>query len=220
MNEIENQKATASHRRRNRRRNYLINPAFQWKHAGMIMLCVFVVSSLLSTMLYGVLHHQARLRSMHPETYQAEVSLVILFSALLLAAVAAAGVGTWWIILSHRICGPLSVMGGWLAELGRGSYPHLRPLRRKDEFKDFYAILSETINSLKARREAELSRFRAVLAETRSVADGDERQLRDALESVNAQLESWCQDTSRSLGMPAEAVPAEDDQQPVVAAVI
>ena len=220
MNEIESQKATANQRRRNRRRNYLINSAFQWKHAGMIMLCVFVVSSLLSTMLYGVLHHQARLRSMHPETYQAEVSLVILFSALLLAAVAAAGVGTWWIVLSHRICGPLSVMGGWLAELGRGGFPNLRPLRRKDEFKDFYAILSETINSLKARREAELSTFRAVLAETRSVADGDEHQLRDALESVTAQLESWCHDTSRSLGMRTEAAPVENDQQPVVAAVI
>lgn len=219
MSSTKNHAESAGYRRRNRRRRYLINPAFQWKYAATITICVLLAASFLSMCLFFLLHKQARLISMYPETYVARTSVVIVLFTLGFAVLTAGGVGLWWIVLTHRFCGPLSVMGGWLAELGGGGFPKLRPLRRKDEFKDFYAILSDTIDSLKARREAELSRFRAVLAETRSVADGDERQLRSALESVTTQLESWCQDTACSLGMRAEAAPAKDDHQPALTAV-
>ena len=213
MNKIENQNTDAGHRLRNRRRKYIINPAFQWKYAGAITLSVFAVSALISTVLYGVLHHQARLRFMHPETYQGEVSQVILFSALALAALTAAGVGVWWIVLTHRFCGPLTVMGRWLAELGSGRFPHLRPLRQKDEFREFYAILAKTVDSLKTTKQEELAAFTEALEAVRVASDGDEQVLRGAMGALATRLQTWRRDAADTLGVPVEEVLSKPEKR-------
>ena len=50
-----------------------------------------------------------------------------------------------FIILSHRISGPVQVMTGYLKEIKEGSMPAFRPLRKKDELKPFYDELRNAI---------------------------------------------------------------------------
>src|SRR5262245_38755540 len=119
-----------------RRKQYLINPGFQWKVAGTIAVAVFLFSILISITLYGTLHQQARLRAANPVTYSADVTSVMICFGLGFAAITAGGVGLWSILMTHRVCGPMYVMKRYLLELAGGRLPSLRPLRKRDEFKD------------------------------------------------------------------------------------
>jgi hypothetical protein len=138
------------------RRNYLINPMFQWRHAGTIAGVVFLVSSIISMVLYGILHEQARLRLMNPIGYRAEVTWIILLSSLGFAAVTAGGVGLWSIIVTHRIYGPVFVLKRSLLEIAAGRWPNMRPLRSKDEFKDLFEAFATAVEALKARQRSQM----------------------------------------------------------------
>jgi len=193
-------------RRPYRRRKYLIKPAFQWKYAITAALAVFLISCMMTTLLYGVLHHQARQRSLHPQGYVAEVSLVVCVSALAFAVLTAGGVGLWCIILTHRVCGPLYVMEKFLSGLAKGRLPKLRPLRRKDEFKDFYEVFSRALGSLEARKRTELATLTRALEIAQPAADADEVTCREALDSVATCIEKLRVETAAALGEEVEAV--------------
>ena len=213
MGSPDNHDTTARAQQLNRRRKYIIDPAFQWKYALTVTLTVFLISCLASTVLFGVLHQQARLRAMHPESYQAGVSLTIVCSALVFALLTAGGVGYWWLVITHRISGPLFVIGRWLAELGGGRFPNLRPLRRKDEFKGFYAIFRNTVESLKAKKQAELAAFSEALQEVQSAADEDEDTLRTVLHSLETHLEAWRRDAACALGVRLDETQVEPPKE-------
>ena len=104
----------------NRRRKYLINPAFQWKHAITLSLAVFLLSSILSCVLYSVLHEQARHRIMYPMSYSMDVGTVILFSAFGFSVLTAGAVG-FWCIFTTTVSGTL--LPGSLLR-GTGRRPH------------------------------------------------------------------------------------------------
>ncbi|MGB2988170.1 MAG: hypothetical protein WBE26_20060 [Phycisphaerae bacterium] len=184
----------------NRRRKYVINPAFQWKYIVTSALVIFLISSLMSLVLYGLLHRQARLRFMSPETYTAEVTLVILLFAVGFATVTAVGVGLWCVIVTHRICGPLFVLERHLLELTRGRFPKLRPLRRKDEFKELYRVFSKAVDSLKTRKQTDLAALTDSLETAKSAIGSDDETRQNALESLVRQIESLRRAAAEALG--------------------
>jgi nitrogen fixation/metabolism regulation signal transduction histidine kinase len=53
--------------------------------------------------------------------------------------------------LTHRISGPILVMSNYMKEIIEGKMPNPRPLRDKDELKEFYDLFREMVNSLKKR---------------------------------------------------------------------
>lgn len=171
-----------------RRRNYVINPSFQWRHSITIALAVFLVSSIISCVLYGVLHHQARMRMINPANYTAEVTGVILLFAVVFSALTAGGVGLWFMLVTHRICGPMHVLKRHLSELAHGRFPQIRPLRRKDEFKDLFATFQEAIDFLKMRRQYELNALSEVMQTVDDAAAQSNGEDSDAFRSVADQL--------------------------------
>jgi HAMP domain-containing protein len=191
------------HRPQKHRRRLLVNPMFQLRYACVLTVAIFISSSLLSTVLFGILHQQARLRQAYPGI-ATQVSLVILFAGLGFAALTATGVACWWFVVSRRVCGPLIVMERWLNELGAGQVPDLRPLRRNDEFKEFYAAFSRMVANLKARKQVELAEFTSALHTVCSTADADEQALRDALDTLKTHLEKWRNEAADFLLMQPE----------------
>lgn len=143
---------------RRRRRARVVRPAFQLKHAITLALAVFVLTSIVSSVLYGVLHAQARQRALTPESYTAEVGLVILLFAVGLSLVTALALGIWFILVTHRICGPLVYFQRCLEEIAQGNIPELRPIRKKDELHDFWNALSGAIEAIKQSREPKRGR--------------------------------------------------------------
>lgn len=178
-----------NHRGRKCRKQYVVNAAFQWKCCATIAVVIFFASSIISCVLYGILHQQARMRLIHAATYTAEVPWVIFAFAMGLAALTAGGVGLWSIFMTHRICGPLSLLRRHVDELAQGRLPKVRPLRRKDEFKDLFVAFGRAVSSLNACKRAELSTLTKVLDIARSAINGDENQRKDALVAVASHVE-------------------------------
>ncbi|MCP4132273.1 MAG: hypothetical protein GY754_14980 [bacterium] len=54
---------------------------------------------------------------------------------------------------THRISGPIYVISNYMKEIIEGKYPYPRPLRDKDELKDFYELFKKMIRSLEDRNK-------------------------------------------------------------------
>jgi len=191
-----------------RRKQYLINPGFQWKVAGTIAVAVFLFSILISITLYGTLHQQARLRAADPGGYTAEVTSIMVCFGLGFAALTAGGVGLWSILMTHRICGPMFVMKRYLLELAGGRVPSLRPLRKRDEFKDLYDAFDQAITSLRTGRQRDLMQLNTVLDALRQ-AGTEPSAARTAMQAVTERIEALRASAQASLA-DCTPVPEQD----------
>jgi len=181
------------------RKQYLINPGFQWKVAGTIAVAVFLFSILISVTLYGTLHQQARMRAADPMAYVAPVTSIMVCFAMGFAAITAGGVGLWSILMTHRICGPMFVMKRYLLEVAEGRIPSLRPLRKRDEFKDLYEAFDKAISSLRTNRQRELMQLNTALEAARQVQGADADTMQQNLETVMERIEWLRSRTQESL---------------------
>ncbi len=183
-----------------RRRQYIVNPAFQWKYVATGAVAVFMVACVISLVQFTMLHQQARMRAMNPTTYTADVGTAVLCFAGAFALLTAGAVGLWSVVLTHRVCGPLFMMERHLVELSKGRIPTMRPLRRKDEFKDFHATLNRTFATLKTNKERELEAATKALSNVTSAINTNDATRKDALCSVARNLESLCNAAREALG--------------------
>lgn len=55
--------------------------------------------------------------------------------------------------ITHRISGPVYVMSNYFRDIIDGKLPDPRPLREKDELKDFYELFKELVYSLQHREK-------------------------------------------------------------------
>jgi len=198
-----------------RRRNYLINPVFQWKQAGAISLIVFFMSTTVSAVLYGILHQQARLLATNPAGYRPETTLVMVCFGLGFAALTAGGVGLWSILMTHRISGPVFVIKRYLMQIAEGRLPAMRPLRRRDEFKDLHEALDRAIHSLRIGKQRELARINDALDAAQCVLAGEGASAQSALEDVIRKLDWLKEQANKTL---FESPAPEVQSSPVPAA--
>ena len=196
-----------------RRRNYIINPAFQWKYTLTIGIGMFLIASLMGIVMFGTLHQQARARVMFPATSEVgqNASTLIIF-AVGLSAVMVAALGCWSIVMTHRISGPLFVLQSLFTDLGKGLFPKRRPLRKKDEFKELHDSFWTAVDSLRAKRGSELAMLTEALNTARSAATGDDEARKCALGLIAAQIEPLCNEIAGALDQPAPAEPTTDSR--------
>ena len=90
------------------------------------------------------------------------VLAVVLISALL---------GLSGMLLTHRIAGPVFVMGRAMNTLAAGKYPTLRPLRKSDDLTELYGSLRALFDSLLKTERAEVATLEKAL-EMISASDG------------------------------------------------
>jgi signal transduction histidine kinase len=81
------------------------------------------------------------------------------------ALVVAGVLALFGLVLTHRVAGPVYVMGLYIATLAAGRYPRMRPLRKKDELRGFFDRLSEAVDRIR-EREAEEARLLSEVIET------------------------------------------------------
>jgi hypothetical protein len=184
--------------RRNRRRKYIIDPSFQWRFVLTIAATVFIASTIISSVLYGVLHEQARGRFMDPTGYVADVALVLVGFGLLLSLVAAIGVGVWCILMTHRICGPLHVVGCQLKDLASGRLPKPRKLRTKDEFQAFYQLFSQAVESVRNRQQQAWKMLSELASTAENALDSGDEPRKAALTEIVRQVRNLQESISRT----------------------
>jgi len=54
-------------------------------------------------------------------------------------------------VITHRVAGPVFVMGHYLRVLAEGRFPRMRTLRRSDELKTFFKTFLEAVDAMKLR---------------------------------------------------------------------
>lgn len=216
MSSTQHQERKGKGSRSDRRKNYLINPAFQWKYTLLMLLGLFVVSSFSAVTLFGALHQQARARILNPQIInQWENTWTIVFSCGAFSIVTMIALGVWNIVITHRMCGPLFVIERYLDELAGGRIPTLRPLRRKDEFKELYASFGRAVELLRSNAQSEMQILDDLLALARSAAGNDPERRKQVIASMENHLRELRGRCSGALGTgplhaaldePAEAI--------------
>lgn len=205
---------------KNRRQKYIINPAFQWKYALFVACSVFTVTCVMGSVMYVVLHDQARQRIVDPSMYSTSVSVVVLSFSLLLGVLTACGAGIWGAFSSHKLCGPLFVVEQGLNELAQGRFPHVRPLRKRDKFKDFFEVYANTVVALREAKTVQAESLDKSLALSREALAAGGSSCDSAMTKLVDQLEAMRADVREALGQESDPaaetkVPADAPFEPV-----
>jgi hypothetical protein len=178
------------------RRTYLIDPGFQLRYA---LLLAGAGAAL--ALFCGLWLHQAHVQATELLPLDADTRALVersdreLLGALLgITGLMALALGVLGVVITHRVAGPMLVLGRYLQAFGRGRFPRLRALRRGDELKALFAVFGEGVEALRLREAAHadlleqaVARLRAAQGrapEVAAVADqlaGAARERREAL---------------------------------------
>jgi nitrogen fixation/metabolism regulation signal transduction histidine kinase len=84
----------------------------------------------------------------------AQYNRYLLFSLVFFVLVQWVVLFVMLIRITHRISGPVFVMSRYFKEIIDGNIPDIRPLREKDELKNFYALFKELVDTLKKKGDS------------------------------------------------------------------
>lgn len=154
------------------RRTYLVDRPFQLKYILLLMGWGFALAALFGLWIYQA-HEQAIALLVRDAAQRALVDRAgrqLLWVLGGIALLSAAALGLVGFIMTHRVAGPVYVMGHFLSLLSQGRYPSRRSLRRHDELQQFHAHFLETIEALKDRERVQLARLRDAVERMRAAA--------------------------------------------------
>ena len=135
------------------RRQYLVDRGFQLKYALLMAAAGLLVAGVFGLWILQAHAQATALLAPDPETR----ALVERSDRLLLGAFAAIGallaaaLGLLGVVITHRVAGPVFVMGHYLRVLADGRFPRMRTLRRSDELKGFFKAFIDAVDSMKVR---------------------------------------------------------------------
>ncbi len=154
------------------RRQFLVDRGFQLKYA-----LVMSGAGLLVAVVFGLWLHQVHaqaiaLLSPDGETRalieRSDTLLLVSFGAI--AILLAAALGLLGVVITHRVAGPVFVMGHYLSVLAQGRFPRMRTLRRSDELKTFFRVFIDAVEAMKKREARHVAMLEDALARVRSAA--------------------------------------------------
>jgi len=197
----------SGHGSRRLRRQFVINPRFQWKYTGLAALTVFVLTVAAGGTLYLIQFREAQARLLSSGWAHArENTMLIVGFAAAFAVVVAVGFAVWSVFVTHRICGPLYVVQGCLDTLIEGRFPKQRPLRTKDEFGDFYEHFWRAVDVMRARQEAENESLSEVLRTIRVAAESGDDGRRQHFKAIEERLKALLDANKEALGRGSDNV--------------
>ena len=196
------------------RRRYLVDRGFQLKYALLMALAGLVVAAV-----FGVWLHQAHVQATALLSPDAETrALVERSDRLLLGAFAAislllaAALGLLGVVITHRVAGPVFVMGHYLQVLAQGRFPRMRTLRRSDELKTFFSTFIEAVDAMKTREARHTAVLEDAVRRMRAAAAAAP-ELSPAIEALaRAAQERRAALTQDDLELTPIAIPRPDQQ--------
>jgi len=135
------------------RRHYLLDRGFQLKYA-ILMAC----AGLGVAIVFGLWLHQAHAQATALLAPDAETRALVersdrllLGAFALIALLLASALGLLGVVITHRVAGPVFVMGHYLEVLAEGRFPRMRTLRRSDELRTFFKTFIDAVDKIKLR---------------------------------------------------------------------
>jgi hypothetical protein len=174
-----------------RRRTLLLDRSFQLRYALLLATLGAAAVTLFGALAYQV--HASAMASVAASSVggaAAEVSAggqTLLWLTVVGALGTAVVLGVFGLLLTHRVAGPVHVMGLYMAALAAGRYPRLRPLRKRDELRSFFERFREAVDRIRAREADEARALGHALGALAPIAVSPEaREALATLESLHA----------------------------------
>ena len=194
------------------RRRYLVDRGFQLKYALLMGVAGLVVAAIFGLWLYqahvqatALLSPDAETRVLVERSDRLLLGAFVAIALLLATALALLGV-----VITHRVAGPVFVMGHYLKVLAEGRYPRMRTLRRSDELKAFFQAFIDAVDAMKLREarhaavlEDALRRMRAAVPATPDLAPAVEALARAVQERRAALAQDDLELTPTAVPAPA-----------------
>jgi hypothetical protein len=191
-----------------RRRTYLVDRSFQIKYILLLMAWGVVLSALFGLWTYQA-HQQAIetvVRGPEQRALMVRADRQLMWPLAGIGALSAAALGLLGFVITHRVAGPVYVMGHFVNLLARGRYPTRRALRKHDELKGFYAQFLDAIDAMKERDARHVGELEEIVVLLRgAVARAPE--LGVALEALEREVKDRREALAGS-STPAAAAPA------------
>jgi type IV secretory pathway TrbD component len=173
--------------RNHQRRVYLVDRAFQLKYTALLMGAGLLVALVFGLWIWQAHQQTTELVSvdpaLRPVLEASDRQLLYVFVGI--AALMAAALGLLGLVVTHRVAGPMFVMGHYMSVLARGRFPRMRTLRRHDELKSFFRVFLDAVQALK-EREARHATVLEDAVESMRAARSRSPELGPALEALEA----------------------------------
>ena len=168
-----------------RRRQYIVDQSFQLKYTLLIAFVGGAISLLFTSWMWEAHKTNTEMLNLADSGLKSQVMaadqhLLWLYVGVTLLMMAA--LGLLGVLITHRVAGPAFVMERYLDVVADGAYPNLRPLRKRDELKGFFASLEKAVESLKARDLSEAERLEAAI--TTLEGSGADAEVLASLKSI------------------------------------
>ncbi len=173
------------------RRTYLIDRTFQLKYSLILAGCGVVLAALFGMWAWQAHQQAVEIFARDPESQallrQADRMLAWALGAI--GLLSAAALGLLGFVMTHRVAGPVWVMGHALGELAQGHYPARRGLRRRDELQALHARFHEAVEVLADRDRHTLAALEDALQRLRPAAQAN-AALTPAVEALESEVRS------------------------------
>jgi hypothetical protein len=145
------------------RRKYLLDPGFQLRYILRLASLGGGGMLLVGLLMYRV-HKAAVDNGATPEVLLASEQTLLWLMGM--GTLGLGGLmGLFGLIITHRVAGPIYVMGIYISTLAAGRYPRMRALRKNDELRGFFDRFVEAVDRIR-EREAEEARLLDEVIET------------------------------------------------------
>jgi hypothetical protein len=167
------------------RRQYLLDRGFQLKYA-----LVMAAAGILVAGVFGLWLHQAHAQATALLAPDADTRALVersdrflLGAFAAIAVLLAAALALLGVVITHRVAGPVFVMGHYLRVLSEGRFPRMRTLRRSDELKNFFRTFIDAVDQMKVREARHTAVLEDAIRRMRE-AVGDAPDLAPAIEAL------------------------------------
>jgi hypothetical protein len=179
-------------------RNYIIDSRLQLRYIGAVTLISAMISALLGWLIMSQRQHASRaiVRSLENADFlgvghKAEIVQYLAkddSSVLLVMGLVCAGLivvlSMFLVVMTHKVAGPLHVIGNYLDHLTSGRLPLVHNLRHGDELQVFHKKFKDMCNALRLRAEQDIDASQAFLRACRDAKVDEAGALGHALEEV------------------------------------
>ncbi len=166
------------------RRTYLVDRGFQLKYT-----LILVGVGLAATLALGLWMWHTRRQTTELAAADPALGHLLasgdLYAFAGIAVLVSASLGLLGLVVTHRVAGPLFVMGHYMSVLARGRFPRMRTLRRSDELRAFFRQFLDAVDALKAREARHAAMLEDAVERMRPLA-GRAPELAPALEALEA----------------------------------
>jgi hypothetical protein len=152
------------------RRTYLVDRTFQLKYMAILGGWGLVLAVLFGLWIWQAHEHAVDLVLRGGAAARDGSDRQLLWALAGIGALSAAALTLVGFLMSHRIAGPVYVMGRDLRMLAQGQFPERRKLRKGDELQNLFDLFRHAVDALRAREVERTRALEEVLVRVRAAA--------------------------------------------------